>query len=296
MGEFMKKILVTGGNGFIGSYVIENLQSKGYETVSFDREYKNQKGNFFIGDIKDSEAVLDAVGKCDGVIHLAGKLGTAETINNPIPSIEVNVLGSINVFNAIKQYQIPAVYISVGNYWMNNSYSISKDVASRFAFMFNKEHGTKITVVRGLNAYGPRQKSQPVRKIIPTFILKALKGEPIEVYGDGLQVMDMIWVKDLAEILVRALILPHGNYETAFDAGTGRKTTVNEIARTINYLVGNKAGMVHLAMRPGEPPQSVVLGDLATLKPLGKIEFTELEDGLAQTVAWYRKAYEKREI
>ena len=283
----MKRILCTGGCGFIGSWVIENLLSKGYEVTSFDREFKGQP-NVFIGDTRDKEADLDAVGKHDGVIHLAGRLGTQETINNPIPSVEVNVIGSLNVFDAVKQFKVPAVYIDVGNYWMENSYSISKHTAARFAFMYNKEHGTKIAVVRGLNAYGPRQKSKPVRKIIPNFILWALNGEPIQVYGDGEQIMDMIYVKDLAEILVRALINDHGNYTEVMDGGTGQNTSVNMIAETVNELTGNKAGITHLPMRPGEPPQSVVLGNPSTLKPLGELNLTELKDGLLETIEYYR--------
>lgn len=282
------KILVTGGNGFIGSHVIENLLAKGYGVTAFDREFKGQP-NVFIGDTRDKEAVLDAVGKHDGVIHLAGRLGTQETINNPIPSVEVNIIGSLNVFDAVKQFKVPAVYIDVGNYWMNNSYSITKHTASRFAFMYNKEFGTKIAVVRGLNAYGSRQKSKPVRKIIPNFILWALKGEPIQVYGDGEQIMDMIHVKDLAEILVRALVNDHGNYTEAMDAGTGVRTSVNFIAETINELTGNKAGITHLPMRPGEPPQSVVLANTQTLFPLGIFNFTNLKDGLTETIKWYKE-------
>lgn len=283
------KVLVTGGSGFVGSWVIENLMAKSHEVTSFDREVKEQPCKVFIGDIKDREAVFDAVSKNDGVIHLAGKLGTAETIDNPILSLEANVLGSLNVFDAVKQYQIPAVYISVGNYWMNNSYSISKNMAERFALMYNKEFGTKIAVVRGLNAYGPRQKSAPVRKMIPNFILPALQEKPIEIYGDGKQVMDMIFVKDLAEILVRALVLNHGCYDRVIDGGTGRNLKVYQIANIVNLLTGNRAGIKYLPMRAGEPKGSVVLGDPRTLKPLGEMKFTKLEDGLIETIKWYKE-------
>ncbi len=287
----MKKVLVLGGNGFIGSWVIKNLMEKGYEVTSFDREVHPMPCNVFVGDVKDQEAVLDAVGKHDGVIHLAGRLGTAETINNPIPSVETNVIGSLNVFHAVREYKIPAVYIAVGNHWMNNSYSISKTTAERFAFMYNKEHGTKIAVVRGLNAYGPNQKWHPVKKIVPTFIINALAGKPIPVYGDGSQVMDMIWAGDIAEILVRALIVDHGVYDKVFEAGTGRDTTVNDIASIINSITENPAGIDYLPMRAGEPEKSIVLGDPKTLEPLGIVasELRDLRAGLEQTVEWYRE-------
>ena len=285
----MKKILVTGGSGFIGSYVVDNLLNKGYEVTIFDREKKGLgMVKTFMGDVTNQEAVLDAVGKSDGVIHLAGRLGTVETINDPIPSVMVNTIGSLNVFKAVKDFEIPAVYISVGNYWMNNSYSITKYSAEKFAFMYNQAHQTKIAVVRGLNAYGPRQKSYPVKKIIPTFILQALKKEPIKVYGDGEQVMDMIYVEDIAEVLVRALTVDHNQYDRVFEAGTGRVTTVNEIATLINNLTGNLAGITHVPMRSGEESNSVVKGNTFTLLPLGKFYFSALEKGLLPTIKYYK--------
>jgi len=285
----MKKILVTGGAGFIGSHVCDNLIERGYEVLTFDRHLIYGKADTLIGDIKDFEAVYDAVSKCDGVIHLAGRLGTAETIKTPLSSVEVNIIGSLNVFEAVKQLNKKAVYISVGNYFMNNAYSITKNTAERFALMYNKEFGTQIAVVRGLNAYGERQKHKPVKKMIPNFILKALKKEPIEIYGDGEQIMDLIYVKDLAEILVRALILDHYNYYKVMDAGTGNRLSVNTIAKTINSLAGNEKGIDYLPMRQGEPEKSVVLGNPDTLKPLGKINFTPLEVGLLKTIEWYKK-------
>lgn len=134
---------------------------------------------FFYGDVRDSGAVGEAIYHSDGVIHLAGVLGTQETVKNSLSSIETNILGSLNIFESCAHHNKKGVYIVVGNYWMNNSYSITKTTAERFALMYNKKMGTKIAVVRGLNAYGARQKDKPVRKITPNFILPALKNEKI---------------------------------------------------------------------------------------------------------------------
>jgi len=294
------KVLVTGGNGFIGSHVVDNLKKKGHDVVIFDRYQDNKRGErkdvqYFYGDVTDSSAVHEAVYHSDGVIHLAGVLGTQETVQNPFPAVETNVFGSLNVFTACASNNKKGVYIAVGNHWMNNPYSITKTTAERFALMFNKERGTKIAVVRGLNAFGPRQKSAPVRKITPNFILPALKGEPILVYGDGEQKMDMIYVEDVAEILVRALTENHGVYDRVFEAGTGIAPTVNEIAESVIRLTNSSSRLEHTAMRPGETAGSTVVADIETLKPLKFDKFTSLEEGLTKTIPWYRAWLEKNQ-
>lgn len=294
----MKKVLVTGASGFIGSHVIDNLLARGMEVVAFDHQEKAEARvgvTKFLGDTRDLTSVMEAVGICDGVIHLAGVLGTQETINEPRPSVETNIIGGLNVFQAIKHYKIPAVYIAVGNHFENNSYSISKTTAERFAFMFNKEHGTKIAVVRGLNAYGPRQKQLPVKKIMPNFVIPALQGGEITIYGDGEQVMDMIYVEDLAEILVRALTVDHRQYDKVFEAGSGVRTTVNDIANEVLKQVGDLSVTTkHVPMRPGETPKVIVLGDPRTLAPLypdtqGIIALYTLQAGVEKTIAWYKE-------
>ena len=277
------RVLVTGGNGFIGSYVVENLKARDIEPLVFDRRATAD----ILGDTRDQVAVMEAVALCDGVIHLAGVLGTQETIQNPDPAVETNIIGGLNVFKAVRDYGVPCVYIAVGNHWMNNSYSITKTTAERFALMANKEWGTRIAVVRALNAYGPGQKAHPVRKIIPNFVLPALRGEPIVIYGDGEQVMDMVYVPDVADVLVRALVMDHNHYSTIFECGTGRPTTVGEIAELVVKMVGS-GSIQYAPMRPGEPEGSVVVGDPWTLRPLGVEKLTPLEEGLKPTIDYYR--------
>lgn len=298
----MKHVLVTGGTGFIGRYVVEELRSRGYEPTILDRElrkhrYVNIGQDVAFGDIKDATLVSEAVAHVDGVIHLAGVLGTQETVQNPVPAAETNILGGLNVLQACAQYDVPLVNIAVGNYWMPNTYSITKNTIERFVEMYTKYRGTQMTVVRALNAYGPRQVPVPpwgssrVRKIMPSFICKALAGEPIEIYGDGEQIMDMIYVEDVADILVRALELTDrmGALST-IEAGTGRRTTVNDIA---NEVIANApTQLMHLPMRPGEDPGSVVLGDPDTLEPLGlDRDLITLEEGVQTTVEHFRKHY-----
>lgn len=293
----MKKVLIT-GFGFIGSHIVEELNSRGIQAVVFDRYRHHAKYlepaapyDFILGDIRDRNAVSEAVGMCDGAINLAGILGTSETVDNPFPSVEVNVFGGLNFLEACRQHKKRGVQIAVGNHFMNNTYAITKTTTERLALMYNKEHGTQIAVVRGLNAYGERQKHKPVRKITPNFVCSALRGEPIKIFGSGNSIMDMVYVKDLAKILVEALLNPNTRYDVIYSAGTGVRTTVNDIAETVNRLTNNPSPVTHVPMRAGEEIDSVVLGDPSTLKELGITGLVQLEEGMKKTIDWYRENY-----
>lgn len=300
----MKTVLVTGGNGFIGRYVVEELQSRGYSVSVLDMRWREPlKGaDLVLGDVRDATSINEAVNHADGIIHLAGVLGTQETIKNPRPAAEINILGGLNVLEACDSYNVPLVCISVGNFWMNNTYSITKSTIERFVEMYARFRGSRVSVVRALNAYGPRQLvSAPygpskVRKVMPSFICRALSGEPIEIYGDGTQIMDMIHVRDVARILVNTLehTERNGAIRSVLEAGTGRETTVNDIASLVVGSVDRKTGtspeVSHLPMRPGEDDRSVVIGDPSTLSVIGidSSSFTALEDGIDETVDYYR--------
>lgn len=298
----MKSVLVTGGLGFIGGHVIEELSSRGIVPYGFDRFLPSEKisnllpscdYNVFIGDIRDKNAVNEAVSKVDGAINLAGILGTSETVDNPYPAAEANIFGGLNFLDACRKHNKRGVQIAVGNHFMNNTYAISKTTIERFALMYNKEHGTHIAVVRGLNAYGERQKHKPVRKITPNFVCQSLRGESIKIFGSGESIMDMIYVKDLACILVEALLNSNTRFDTVYSAGTGARTTVNDIANTINAITGNTAGTEHIEMRQGEIDNSVVLGDPSTLQDiLPDYKLTDLQTGMNKTVNWYANNYD----
>lgn len=293
------RVLVTGGQGFIGRYVVEELIRCDHTPVVFDRYERNLDGTeFYLGDVTDPVAVTEAMAHVQAWIHLAGVLGTAETIFNPRPAAVTNIIGGLNVLEAASQYNLPGVNIAVGNYWMDNTYSITKNTVERFCHMFRDERGLRVNVVRALNAYGPRQSlpepwgPSKVRKIMPSFIARALTGKPIEVYGDGEQVMDMIYVEDVAKVLVSSLFCAMAGevFPRVVDAGTGRITTVQQIAQCVVDTVG-QGEIVHLPMRPGEPPMSVVLADTDPMTELTGIEpeyFVPLEEGVGRTVSYFR--------
>lgn len=300
----MRNVLVTGGNGFIGRYVVEELLARGYEVSVLDTRFREPTpgSKLVLGDTRDAVAVTEAVAHAEGVIHLAGVLGTQETIQNPRPAAETNILGGLNVLEACAQYDVPLVNIAVGNYWMNNTYSITKNTVERFVDMFSRYRKSRMASVRALNAYGPRQVAaapygpSKVRKIMPAFVCRALAGAPVEIYGDGEQIMDMIYVADVARVLVTTLekVAEEGAILDVIEAGTGRPTTVNDIAEIVirsvaTYLGDVPVPLVHLPMRPGETDRSVVLGDPTTLQRVGidPASLVTLEDGVARAVRYF---------
>jgi UDP-glucose 4-epimerase len=303
------RVAVTGGQGFIGGWVRRELLKRGHQVVVFDRYPRTPMADgetFFLGDIQDETAVTELGAHVDGIIHLAAVLGTQETIQNPRPSAATNILGGLNVFEAADQYRLPVVYAGVGNAWMRDhatgSYTISKTCVEDYARMHNAYRNGRISVVRPVNAYGPGQSvaapygPSKVRKILPAFTCRALTGTSIEVYGDGEQVSDCVFVGDVASTFVTALecTASKGILETPAEVGPVESCTVNDIARLVAACAAEATGkdavdITHLPMRPGEVPGAVVRSDTSTLVPLGidAERFVPLREGIRRTVDWY---------
>jgi UDP-glucose 4-epimerase len=315
------RVGITGGAGFIGGHVIEELIRRGHQVIVFDHRghidpkilgpmsyYDREAVTVMLGDVRDPVSVTELAAHVDGIIHLAAVLGTQETIGNPIPSAHVNVIGSLNVFEAAAQYKLPVVYAGVGNHWMRDhgtgSYTISKSAAEDYARMHNAYRDGRITIVRPVNAYGPRQSvaapygSSKVRKILPAFTCRALTGTDIEVYGDGTQISDCVYVKDVAYVFAEALKWTQANRrptEKPVEVGPIESVTVNDIARMVAQEAAIELGgvprvdVVHLPMRPGEVPNAVVSANTETLKQIevDPTQFMPLQDGIRATVCYY---------
>lgn len=313
------RVGLTGGAGFIGGHIIERLVAHGHSVIAFDHRGRVDPSIFramnrideeavtkMLGDVRDETSVVEMAAHVDGIIHLAAVLGTQETIGNPRPSAETNIRGSLNVFEAANQYNLPVVYAGVGNHWMRDhgtgSYTISKTAAEDYARMFSAYRGGRITIVRPVNAYGPRQSvaapygPAKVRKVLPAFTCRALTGAPIEVYGDGTQVSDCVYVEDVARAFVTALehTAAHGPTAKPVEVGPAASSTVLDVAHLVAKAAAARTGrrpveVTHLPMRPGEIPNAVVSADTSTLAQIGMdaAGFVTLEDGVDRTVAWY---------
>jgi UDP-glucose 4-epimerase len=300
------KVLVTGGAGFIGLHTVEELIKWGHSPVIFDHYDRREEYPcpVILGDVRDDVAVTEAMAHVDAFIHLAAVLGTQETIKNPRPAAQSNLVGGLNVLEAAAQYDRPGTYIGVGNHWMNNTYSISKTMIERFIQMFNKERGTRVNIVRAMNAYGPRQRPVPpwgdsmVRKITPSFVCRALTGMDIEIYGDGTQISDMCWVGDVAKAMVISTEKASKGevFPEAVEVGPKKNKTVNQVAELIVSLSNSDSKIVHLPMRPGEIPNAVVSADVSTLKHVGMSDpsLMPLEEGMRITIDWFRNYLDEK--
>lgn len=267
------KIAVTGGGGFIGAATIRYATTQGHEAWSFDRS----DGNDILLD-------LGGLKGADAVIHLAGVLGTHELFENPEQAVEVNVTGSLRIMEWCIDNGSSYVGITMPDAFPS-IYTATKIASQRLATALHHSRGLHVAHVRAFNAYGPGQKYGPThpQKIIPTFATHAWSNIPIPIWGDGTQTVDLIHVDDIARILVLATKLTDNE---VVDAGTGTALSVNQVADYILRQTKSFAGAVHLPMRDGEKPTTIVATgegwDLVGFQP------TFHWWQLAETVAWYR--------
>lgn len=296
-----KKCVVTGGAGFVGGFVVEHLAKEDptNQVLIFDIQrpdyplYPNVK--YMYGDIRNS-ALLDLAFKdVDEVYDFAGLLGTSELIEMTDSAIETNILGACRVLDAVRReesrrgkyitldenYKLiseePASRIKVfhptkpsfrtgpDRNW-ENTYTLTKFGAEYLSFMYKEKFGINVSVLRFLNASGPRQHLYPIRKAYPLMIILALNNIDLEIYGDGEQTMDIIDVRDVAEISVMACRDTRLNkVSEALDTGTGISVTVNDLAKMIIEFTGSKSKITYLPMRAGEVKNTNIVANTSNL-------------------------------
>jgi UDP-glucose 4-epimerase len=249
------RVLCTGGAGFIGQAVRSELLHRGHVFQAFDHGH----------DVRDYEDVLNEAEDCQAIINLAGVLGTSETVGAEHDAARVNILGALTVADVANVLAIPMVQIGTGHKGQPNPYAITKACAEDLLLARAQWCGQDINVVRAFHAYGPGQKVCPphgeakVRKIVPSFVCRALTGMPIEVNGSGRQLIDLIHVAEVARILVDAIDGPV--FGQVIDAGTGLATTVLDAAEQIIDACGSTSRIILVPMRDGEPVASRVVSD-----------------------------------
>lgn len=281
------KALVTGGSGFIGSHLIDELSILGHQTFNFDFKLNR--------DVRDPFHLQKVVSKFrpDVIFHLAGVLGTSELMERVKEAEEINVVGTINVLDVCKKFDVPLIYTGKTNPpdWLN-PYTITKRSCERYCEMYREQWNVKVCVVKPFNVYGPGQKST-VQKYVPTFIQKALEGKDLPVWGTGNQMVDPVYIKDTVEALVRAC--RHECWGETIEVGSGEGCTVIDVAGTIIELTRSKSKIKFLPMRPGEPllHEYPVIANVQAMKKLlgmSPEEMVQLPDGITRTISWWKSA------
>lgn len=200
-----KKILVTGGCGFIGSHIVDELVSHGYSVhvLDINQQFLNEKAKYHNIDIENSNNVnqlfLDL--NPDVCIHLAGILGTSETWDYPKETVNININGSNNVYDACGKNKSSIITVDVGSRWLS-PYTITKSCSAEFALAYANKYNVKCGLLRIFNVYGPRQ-STKIIKLCPAYVHKALLNEELEVWGN--KNVDLIYVEDVAKAFVSAV-------------------------------------------------------------------------------------------
>ena len=312
----MPRFLVTGGAGFIGSHLVHALLEEGHAVRVLDdlssghRENLPQQVELAEADVTDPAAVESAIDDVDGCFHLAAIASVARSHRDWLRSHQVNLTGTINVFDRARpsrrRRELPVVYASTAAIYGNcgsfpvdeespaaplSAYGADKHACELHARVAGAIHGVPTVGLRFFNLYGPRQDPlSPYSGVISIFADRLLRGEPVEIFGDGKQARDFIYISDAVQALRRAMrVATTGAF--VFNVCTGKATSVSSLADTMAELCGTKLVVRHRPARCGEVRISI--GDpQRAVEQLGFTAQTTLGDGLEMTLDALRRAPE----
>ena len=266
-------IAVTGSSGFIGKYVVRKLERLDVKVVEIDRKF-------------GTDITLDPIPleHCQAVIHLAGVLGTSELFDDAERAVDVNVKGTLRVLDAALEHRAAYVGITMPDCWPS-LYQASKLCGVRLASAYHHAHGLPVTHIRAFNAFGLGQangESHPA-KIVPTLAAASWRGEPMPIYGNGLQTTDLVSASHVADCLIKAAIGGLPTNDQTWDAGSGIETSVLDVSQMVAEITGNDS-VALLKMRVGELPDTKLCAK--DFGPLSPYEFDK--NDFRATVESYR--------
>jgi len=290
---YKRKCLVTGGLGFIGRHVANELLRRGHDVLVYDISntkvvFKQSSIVIINGDILDLQKLKKCMQDVQDVYHLSGMLGTSELFNDPHRAVDINIHGALNVLEAAIQMGVEKLfYPTKPNEW-KNLYSATVQTVEHCCLAFQQAYGLDVRILKLWNVYGPHQKLYPVRKAVPMFIFQALHGLPLEVYGDGSQMVELLYVEEAGRVIIDYVHLPRV-FNEPLEVGFGTKMTVNELAKAIIQLCDSSSRIVHVPMRRGEAfIQKFTYLDNIT-RYLDHFIPTPLHEGLKRTIKYYRE-------
>ncbi|PLX39864.1 MAG: NAD-dependent dehydratase [Deltaproteobacteria bacterium] len=308
--ESRKKILVTGGAGFLGSHLCEKLLANGHDVLCVDNFYTGQKSNIssLIGnpyfEVLRHDVCFPLYVEVDEIFNLACPASPVHYQFDPVQTTKVSVHGAINMLGLAKRtkakilqastsevYGDPEVHPQTEDYWgkvnpigIRSCYDEGKRCAETLFFDYRRQHQLGIKVARIFNTYGPRMQVNDGR-VVSNFIVQALKGEDITIYGDGSQTRSFCYVDDLIEGLVGLMNTPH---ETTgpINLGNPNEFTIKELAEAIIELTGTRSELVFMPLPSDDPRQRQPDISLAK-RELGWEPKVQLRQGLVKTVEYF---------
>jgi nucleoside-diphosphate-sugar epimerase len=311
------RYLVTGGAGFIGSNIVDELVKRGDEVVVLDDLSAGKETNLaavrdkidlHIGSITDLAAVQSACKGVQYVIHLAARTSVPRSVLNPLETNHVNIDGMLNVLVAARDAQVRRFVFAASSAAYGETptlpkvesmpaqpispYGLTKYVGELYAQVFGRVYGLENACLRYFNVFGPRQDpSSQYSGVLSRFMLAVIEGQSPMVYGDGEQSRDFTYVENIVDETLRACEAP-GASGLVFNGGTGARITLNHVLKLLEQIAGKPIKPKYEAPRNGDIRDSQADVSLAR-KVLGYEPRVLFEEGLQRTWDWYKQAYAK---
>jgi nucleoside-diphosphate-sugar epimerase len=309
------RYLVTGGAGFIGSNLVDELVRRGHSVVVLDDLSTGKESNldgvrdkviFCIGSIVDLATVQSACNGADYVIHLAARASVPKSVANPIETNKVNIDGTLNVLVAARDAKVRRfVYAASSSAYGESEklpktetmppvpispYGVTKYVGELYAQVFGRVYGLENASIRYFNVFGPRQDpTSQYSGVLSRFMLALIRNEPPVIYGDGEQSRDFTYVDNVVDETLRACEA-EGASGQVFNGGTGARITLNEVVKSLQRISGKEIRPKYEPPRAGDILHSQADISLAR-KALGYEPRVLFEEGLRRTWDWYKSAY-----
>jgi UDP-glucose 4-epimerase len=305
-----KRVVVTGGAGFIGSNIAEVLSTDN-EVIIIDDLSSGRLQNirhltqkptvrFMQGSITDLRFLEQSVAGADYVFHLAAIPSVPLSIEDPLRTNEVNIVGTLNVLVAARDCQVKKVVFSSSCAIYGDTpslpareatppaplspYAVTKAAGEQYCSVFHEVYGLPAISLRYFNVYGPRQDpASEYAAVVPKFISAALKGSPLTIFGDGEQTRDFVFVKD---VVLANILAAEANVTGEFNIAAGQQTSVVQLAHLVLKLAGHDATLHHQPPRAGEIRHS--FADISRASEFGYSPRHSLEEGMKKTISSFQ--------